>query len=371
MGKKLLPLLALVVGTLVMVTAMNQSFINKIKQEKYFAHLKPTEQKGNIVYKTLFLESDRWRYGDLYGLCYLPGYKFPLEPFKEYKHKADWKPSNRMLYIIGDSFLADKTLYGAFDGFDNVIFLDRRFTFGPIQLDSTKQNYMLMEFAERNLVGYDISQTDEALVPAKVAESGLPVHQKNGAQTAQPLPTTITARLNNIIFNKDLNRNLEMVLFDNKVATPFKQLKASLNYALFKRLPKEVAVASDNSRLFLNITVDTANLQSAFRPVSDTEVKQISQNLDNARKYYLALGFKDVFLSVIPNAVSIYDEKRGPYNHLLERAEQNCAMKKVPLLSAFKNSKANLFYRSDAHWNPLGMDIWVNQTNAFLAANTH
>ncbi|RWY57330.1 hypothetical protein [Mucilaginibacter gilvus] len=371
MGKKLLPLLALIIGTLVMITAMNQSFINKIKQEKYFAHLKPAEQKGNILYKTLFLESDRWRYGDLYGLCYLPGYKFPLEPFKEYKHKVDWKPSNRILYIIGDSFLADKTLYGAFDGFDNVIFLDRRFSFGPIALDSTKQNYMLMEFAERNLVGYDISTTDEALVPAKVAQSGLPVRKKSDVQGTQGLPTSIQARLSNIIFNKDLNRNLELVLFDNKITTPFKQLKASLNYALFKRLPKEIAMAGDNSRLFLNITVDTANTQSAFRPIPDTDVKQISQNLDNARRYYLTLGFKDVFLSAIPNAVSIYDAQHGPYNHLLKRVEQTCTLKKVSLFNAFKNSKANVFYRSDAHWNPLGMDIWVNQTNTFLAANTH
>jgi len=45
MGKKTLPLLALIIGIVVMVTAMNQSFINKIKHEKYFAHLNPSEKK--------------------------------------------------------------------------------------------------------------------------------------------------------------------------------------------------------------------------------------------------------------------------------------------------------------------------------------
>ncbi len=367
--RKIAGLFVLIISVVLLGSAMNQSFVITIKHEKYFDHLNPQMIQENALYKAAFIHSDRWRYGDLYGVSYLPQYKFELEPFKQYNRQPGRQNTDRVLYIIGDSFLADKTLSGAFDAFDNVVFLDRRFAFGPIKLDTTKQNYLVMEFAERNLNGYDINKTYEIRWTTDNIKNA--VNFSNAPLPGgSPLPhESIFDRLSRIIFHKDLSRNLELILFDNKLATPFKEAKASLNYELFGRIANEVVVSSDKRRLLFNTTVDTTSVQSAFRYKTEHAVDSLIRNLDIARNYYLAIGFKKVFLSVIPNPVSIYDDQRMPYNHLLERVEQKTNLPVVPLYKIFKADKRNLFYRSDSHWNPLGLDVWVSEANKVLTSN--
>ena len=358
-------LLVFILSTGILLTAMNQAFVNKIKKDRYFDHLTPPGVYHRSLYYRLFVRSDRWRYGDLYGLSFLPDYKLKLEPFRVYNRNSRQPATGRILYIIGDSYLADKSLDGAFGKFDEVHFLDRRFPFGPIALDSTKQNYLIMEFAERNLPDYDIKKTVEKRWSQAgiTAGSNFKAMPKNDGTDDPDLPKTFAARINKAAFNKDLSRNLELLLFDDKLFTPLKELKATINYMLFGRVAKEVAVSTDKKRLLLNITVDTSYRESAFRNLSDHELRLLVDRLDDAKKYYFSIGFKRVFLSVVPNAVSIYDAKRMPYNHLLEQVEQNNRFPVISVYDQFRNCPDNLYYRSDAHWNPKGLDIWVSQVN--------
>ncbi|MEO7214164.1 hypothetical protein [Mucilaginibacter sp.] len=355
--RKVIGIGILLLSAAVLLTAMNQAFINRVKQDRYFDHLNPGDNQ-NSLYHRVFIRSDRWRNGDLYGLSYLPQYKFALEPFKQYNRAGNEPITNRVLYIIGDSFLADKTLSGAFEGFDKVIFIDRRSPVEQMALDATKQNYMLLEFAERNLNGLMLTEADKQ------------AWQKNSAAKANTFkPVSLPDRLNNIIFNKDLSRNAELLLFDDKIFTPFKEAKAWLNYALFGRVAKEVAVSTDKKRLLLNVSVDTASVQSAFIPISDKEVGEISRQLSLCQAYYTSIGFKKVFLGVVPNAVSVYDDKRMPYNHLLQRVEKQSTLPVISVYQDYKTAGQNLFYLSDAHWNPFGLDLWVKKTNEVLQQN--
>jgi hypothetical protein len=364
--KKVTGILVLFFSTIILLTAMNQSFINRIKQDRYFDHLNDNHSPRSL-YQRVFVRSDRWAYGDLYGLCYLPQYRVKLTPFKKYNAQNTGNSKNRVLYIIGDSFLADKTLAGAFDGFDDVFFCDRRFPFGPILPDSTKQNFLLMEFAERNLNDYDLYKTDEVQWTQNniQAKHYTPVEQKVNA----PSPPSLMNRLGNILFNKDLSRNLELLMFDDRLLSPIKELKASLNYHLFGLVSKEVAVSTDKKRLLLNITVDTSDIHSAFRYKTNRQIDTITVNLKTAQDYYQAIGFKKVFLSIIPNPASIYDENRMPYNHLLERIERQTNLPLISVYKTFKSDSHNLYFLSDAHWNPLGFDVWVDQVNTILQAN--
>jgi len=336
---------------------MNQSFINRIKQDKYFAHLnnKPT---SNGIYRSLFVSSDRWQYGDLYGISFLPKYKKKLEPFRTYTAERKMA-SNKALYIIGDSFLADKNINHAFDKFDNVIFIDRRFPFGPINLDRSKQNYLLLEFAERNLVNYNFERSKNSNSSAFIASGTENTSSSN----------RLISRLFNIIFNKDLSRNIELIIFDHKWTTPFKETKAYLNYKLFNRTANEVAVSRNGSRLFLNSTIDTTSQLSSFRPVNRLKIDTILNSLSNAKKYYTSIGFKNTYLSIIPNPVSIFDGKRMPYNHLLNKIEENTALENIKIYDLFKSSTKNTFYISDSHWNPVGLDLWIKTSNQFFNAH--
>jgi len=370
--RKIAAVLILVVSSAVLLLAMNQSFINGIKQDRYFDHLAPPALHHHTFYDRVFVRSDRWRYGDLYGLCYLPQYKFKLEPFRTYPATGKGESSNKILYVIGDSYLADKTLGGAFSGFDDVIYLDDRFPFGPISLESSKTNFLIMEFAERNLVDYDLYKTTEQKWTSADLRAG---RNFSGARPAASsdagLPTTISERLNKILFNRDLSRNLELLLFDDKALSPLKELKAALNYRLFGRLSTEVTVSTDKRRLLMNATVDTAFRQSAFRAIPNEEIDRLRTSLDRASNYYQAIGFKKVFLAVIPNPVSLYDSSRMPYNHLLERVERVNKFPIISVFNTFKNDPRNLYYRSDTHWNPDGFDVWIKKANETLLINSH
>jgi len=357
--------LILIISLVIVTGAINQAFINGLKKDRYFDHLNPKSAAVNTLYHRLFVRSDRWRYGDLYGLSFLHDYKFELEPFKSYK-KTDKqkKATNNILYIIGDSYLADKTLSGAFDIFDDVIFLDRRFPMDAIKLDSTKQNYLIMEFAERNLNDYDPDKTQEirwtrTQLKNKVNFSG----SVNPGSPSPALPTNIFDRINKVIFNKDISRNLELLLFDDKIFTPFKELKATLNYKLFNRTDKGVAVSTDRQRLLMNITVDTAYRQSSFRRITDKELQQLAGRLNAANEYYLSIGFKKVVLAGIPNAVSVYDSNRMTYNRLLERVEKNIRFPVISIFSQMISAPGNVYYRSDTHWNPAGLNLWIAEVN--------
>ncbi|TSJ35966.1 hypothetical protein FO440_23910 [Mucilaginibacter corticis] len=366
--RKTICLFLLISGVALLYLAMNQTLINKIKQDRYFDHLNPPAAYNKTLYYRMFVRSDRWRYGDLYGLCYLPWFKANLEPFKKYGYNNRQKLTNRILYITGDSFLADKTMEGAFNGFDNVVFLDQRFPYGPIALDSSKENYLIMEFTERRLNGFDFYKTDEAKWAKAEISAKLNYSKRTAPGTDSKLPATIWERINNAFFNKDLSRNLALLLFDDRIFTPVKELKATLNYRLLGWLPQEVAISTDEKRLLLNITVDSSYQQSAFKNISGSQLDQINQNLMAARSYYESIGFKKVFLSLIPNPVSIYDAKRMPYNHLLERVEKKTNLTVIPLYNTFKSYPGNLYYRNDAHWNPNGFDIWISKTNEILNA---
>jgi len=353
-----------VLSATLLLAAMDQTFIGGLKFNRYYDHLDLRQMDRNSWYHRLLIRSDKWRYGDLYGLCYLPEYKFKLEPFKKYPKASGKSVTNRVLYVIGDSFLADKTLNGAFDGFDDVKFLDRRFPFGPIVLDSTKQNYLVMEFGEWGLVGYNIDKTFQTMWSKGYLKVKVNFNTTAARKpTVYNLPNTFWDRLNNTLFNKNLSRNLETLLFDDKLFTPAKELKAELNYKLFDRVDKGVAVSTDKKRLLVNSTVDTTSILSDFRNISDKEIGTLINNLDAANHYYRSIGFKKVILTIVPNAVSVYDQHRLPYNRLLERVERDNRFTVVDVYKQFKDAPVNLYYRSDTHWNPEGLDLWVKAMN--------
>ncbi len=365
MTRKIIAGIILLISTGILTTAMNRAFINQLKQDRYFDHLLPAAKHDHSLYRNLLIRSDRWAYGDLYGLSYLHAFRVKLEPFRQYPYRASKPLTNKVLYITGDSYLADKTLTSAFKKFDNVIFLDLRFPFGPMVLDSTKQNYMLIELAERNLNNYITDRTSEI----KWTKSDIQAKYnygvaKNSNTDVQSL--SLLTRINNVIFNPDLNRNLQLLLFDDKLLTPFKELKANLNYSLFDRLEKEVRVSTDKKRLLMAITVDTAYAESAFKPKQEKAIKALTHNLEKAGSYYRSIGFKDVYLSVVPNPVSVYDYKRMPYNHLLQRVEGQIHLKTISLYNTFRAAPQNMYYLSDSHWNPLGFEKWVGQANNFF-----
>ena len=364
MIRKLTGIIILGISIGILLLAMDQSFINILKQDRYLNRVYPKPNEKRSLYEKIFLRSDKWDYGDLFGISYLPEYKIKLPPYRHYHRAASEPTTNHVLYITGDSFLADKILDGAFKGYDYVVFYDRRFPFGPITLDSTKQNYLIMEYAEMNIIKNSLPKTPEVRWSAADIKNKLNYSKVPVAGPSAP-PDSYLTRIYNILFNKELSRNIETLVFDDKIFTPFKEAKAYLNYHLLGRVPKEVTVSTDKKRLLLTATVDTSKT-SDFRELSDGDIDSLDKNLAAAQNYYLSIGFKKVYLAIIPNAVSVYDNQRMRYNHLLERVEKTTTLPVISIYPVFKNQTENLYFLGDVHWNPLGFDIWVKEANKTL-----
>jgi hypothetical protein len=324
--------------------------------------VKITEKK--IESNSMF-RSDKYRYGDLFGLSYLPGYQIPLN--SNIPHlplvKCDTKPTMD-LYFICDSYLyeiADKKFYCGADNVLHVKTIAREKLY--VTLNPERTNILLLEMAERNLRGIlDDTSYVNNLVNKKLYNQ--PAQKKDSENSG------LYSRLSESIFNKKINRNLESNIWDYSFFTPIKKLKAGINYKLFNVTDNDVAVSPDKKYLLFKPTIDTTLNSSSFQYVTDAEVKSIIEKLNQIYNTAKILGFKEAYLSIIPNPVSVlYPDYKGlKYNQLLTRI-QNSADLKMPVVdiyTTFKNTRFPIYLRSDSHWNMDGVYLWINKFNSLL-----
>ncbi len=77
------------------------------------------------------------------------------------------------------------------------------------------------------------------------------------------------------------------------------------------------------------------------------------------------MGFNEVYLSIIPNKVSILAPNLGDYNYVLERIQQHPDLKAkyLDIYSIFKKQSQKVYSKSDTHWNCNGSSIWQGVVN--------
>src|ERR1019366_9750435 len=86
---------------------------------------------------------------------------------------------------------------------------------------------------------------------------------------------------------------------------PVFEYKAALNYYLFNRASGDVVISNDRDFLFLNETVSGTDIGSSYITIPDTEITHLVDNFNIIYDHYLANGFKEVYLSIIPNSATI------------------------------------------------------------------
>ncbi len=139
------------------------------------------------------------------------------------------------------------------------------------------------------------------------------------------------------------------------------ELKAKLTYRLFGRTHPKVIVSRSGETLFFTEEYDRTLVSSSFSPLDDAEVEHLAENINAIYSKLKAKGFSEVFLSIVPNKVSVEDPAAGRYNHLIERLQQTEALV-MPSIDAYTPMKAAagpLYYSGDTHWNCEGRRIWV------------
>jgi hypothetical protein len=298
---------------------------------------------------------DDYRYGDLYRLSVLPQFK---EKAYECEHQrfTEKKPIN--LFIIGDSFTEDPKIKLEDFPIEKYQYVHWAKA-SDYQIDTSKRNVLILETVERTVEEHFSSMANN-FTNQKQIESQLSFRKRLEKKTSEIektiVPDGIEERLAHTIFNYDF------FLW-------FRELKATLNYKIFDRTEDEVVLSKDEKQIFYADEADASNSKSAFYYLADLKIDLFVQNINQTREKYLKAGFDEVYLSIIPNKVSILSPDLGNYNHLIERIQSNKQLQ-VPFIdtySIFTKSPQKYYLKSDTHWTCDGREVWLQKVNSILA----
>ena len=311
------------------------------------------------------LPSDKYRFGDLYGFSYLAQYKkreFIADDVKPY-YLRNKLTRNVDLYSICDSYL------WAFNPIDSLMHNTNSFNFTrwgydakKFHLNPSKKNVLLLEIVERNALG---AFSDTAYVYRHLG-----VVSSVSEETVTDMFPSVGWAKN--IFNKNIDTNLEFNLFEYPIFTPFKELKAQLNYSVFNRQSSDVIVSKIRNQLYYGPTVTATEKSSSFRPITDGKIDTLVTSLNQIYQHYRKAGFSEVYLVIMPNPVTILEPELGVYNDFLPRTQYNKILK-IPVIdiySKFNKIKSQPIYQiSDSHWAKLGFLTGIAKIDSAIATH--
>jgi hypothetical protein len=300
--------------------------------------------------------------GDLVSMSYLDHVKRFQEKddYKFFKPVEDTGSRNIDLYIYGDSYLMEVP-DSAFSCVNSYHYCRRGYQDMNYTLDPHRKNILIIEIAER------FARTEFEL-----QETMRHFNKKKPDVSFQQLPThqVIYAGFPDLnIFSPDINRNLEFNLYGYRFWDPVKFAKASLTYYLFKRAVGDAVVSDDGNRLFLKQTMAESDRLSSYYPFDQKEIQKMFFQLNATYDYYKADGFDEVYLSVIPNPVTIL-QPQG-YNGLIPQLQNPGELKGMHIIDMYKlflqdPDPGSLFRIGDTHWSNNGIQLWLKTVNAEL-----
>ena len=301
--------------------------------------------------------------GDLVSISYLDNVKRFKEnyEFKFVKPADDSGRKNIDLYIYGDSYMLEIP-DSAFYGVHSYHFCRRGYQDMTYSLDPHKKNILIIEIAERFArVEFELQETMRHFNKKKPEVSSLPFY-------TTPFNYAKFPDLQDI-FNPDINRNLEFNLYGYRFWDQVKFAKASLTYYLFKRAVGDAVVSDDGNRLFLKETMTETGRASSYYSFDQKELQEMFKNLNATCAYYKADGFDEVYLSLVPNAVTILSPTH--YNGLipsLQQADSLPCMCIIDIYSLYSKhpDPGKLFRIGDTHWSNEGIQLWLNSVNTEL-----
>ena len=314
-----------------------------------------------LVYKSSKLFPDDYRNGDLYHLSYLPQFKEKL-PVCNSK-KSGKKEQNVNLFVIGDSFTEEQRVNKndlISENYTNIHWSKKT----DIQLDTTKKNILILETVERTFKehfsqevnNFNLEKNDKKISEEKSWKRRLKEEIYQAISFIFPRSESIEQRF-------------EASLFSYDFFLKFREIKANLNNEFFHRIEKKVILSKDKKNIFFSEEASLTDSHSAFYPFNNKEKAVLVNNVNTTRKKYLTEGFDKVYLSIIPNKVSILAQDLGSYNHLIERiqADSSLEMPIIDTYSEFRQNPSKYYLKSDSHWTCEGRDLWLNKVNKILA----
>jgi hypothetical protein len=316
-------------------------------------------------------DNDKWwgvyqcANGDLVSLSYLDfvsEFKLPKNQLPILRPAYNG-PKNTALYLHGDSYsyhLHDTD----FAGLAAFYPIDRNHGLN-YHLDSTKRNILIIEVSERYVRAYFSGlQIFNELCDSVIRKKSIA-----GWSWTNP-PARYASFLNSFhisdLFNKYINQNLQCNLFNYNFIIPMFEYKAALNYYVFNRASGDVVISNDRQFLFLKETVSKTDITSSYAPLAGADITLLVDNFNKIYDHYKENGFREVYLSIIPNSATIIQP--DGYNNLIPLIQQDprLRMKVIDAYTNFRRSAKLLYLPGDTHWNNTGRQLWLDLVNEKL-----
>lgn len=304
------------------------------------------------------LGSDKYRFGDLYGLTYLPAFRQEKDSSLIRHQVAKQENRDIDLTILGDSYLYSYVQMDTFNFVRAQHVTFRKWSesnLEPLRIrpNATKK-VLLIETVERN--AWTILSLDRLRGNLERVSSDLAWH------------ASLNAYLFEHIYHPQLEQNLDFTLFNLQLFSPIKSLKSSINSKLFHRLPTEVAVSKNGEFLYMRETVDSSQRSSSFYPISNDELHELGDRILAMNQYAKSKGYDEVIFVIIPNPVVFTQTESKLSNQLVPKLKLELG-DKVRLVDPTKplmEGGKNYFFKSDSHWNQQGARAWLAHFNQYL-----
>ena len=297
--------------------------------------------------------------GDLVGLSYL------------YYEKKFWKNGhfsfrtagcdgnkNINLVLWGDSYTYNIP-DSAFSCLSSYQFGRRYFQKLNYYIDTSKRNILLIEISERFVLEY-FRGTGIYDFVAKTYNT------KDAVSVDLPQSGHAVKGTLDKFFNPNINQNIEYNLFNYNFISDIRKTKAWVNYHFFSRASGDVVIADNDSYLFLKEAVDLNNPKSSYAPVAPPSFRRVIKTLNDIYEHYREEGFAEVYLSVIPNPSSIIQP--SGYNKLIPMLQTDTSLKikLIDIYTPFVNTRKDVYWHGDTHWNNTGLNMWIDEVNKML-----
>jgi hypothetical protein len=326
--------------------------------------------------------SHKFKYGDLFGLCYLEDFKIKKVDYVDKPINVDLLPRDLSLYLICDSYG-----FGPFEGKSDYFSRVKEFHILKLKdpqwevppFDKKKKNVLIFEIVLRNLYN-DMnlknigSKTDFANISNSIQSSpttNILVKNDSSFNLLGQLRKSITwinQKISRAFYHKNLESHLEYILFDFDFLLPFKMWKAELIMKYFNRIDGNAVLSRDKKFLFMENTVIPSFKGSSTYPISDLEIEAQVNEINLLNEFFKSKGFDDVLFSIIPNPYDLVSTNEFGQNNQLKRilASRNLKAKMLDITPKLSINAKNNFFQSDTHWNSNGAKIWLLEINQYL-----
>jgi hypothetical protein len=331
---------------------------------------------------TGIFSSSKYRFGDLFGICYLKDFKIKTGYHVDKSLKVDQLPRDLSLYMICDSYV-----FEPFEGKSNYFSRVKDFHILKLKeahwdlpkLNTKNKNVLVFEIVLRNIYNHmnlknitlksDFSNLSTSrILNTSAPNQSISNESLNLFGLLKKCIGWVIPRLIQSSHHKNVETHLEFIMFDFDFFRPLKVLKAEWILKYFNRINGGVVLSKDRKFLFMEDTVIPTFKGSSTYPISDLNIEEQVNKINLLNEFFKSKGFDEVLFSIIPNPYDLVSANELGQNNQLKRllAYKNLKAKMLDITPKLSINAKNNFFQSDTHWNSNGATIWLTEINQYL-----